>query len=815
MGRLLGLFDSVTLGIVLLIILFVYCTVGSAGIFYPEGGRFWSGAAWTYAQLRTFRGLEMTEYEWFNWWPFGLLMGLICVTIIVVTLRRIRLNTLNLGVWMIHTGIIILCLASAWYFGTKVEGDTPVVRRQVSVQLPAGEPNAPGGERSGHLPAIPGAGLELSGWRFDVVSVNPDYTMLSGPDEGGRDYSVTVSVVPPAGESFMRQLLAQHPENTEDVVRTGDPSQPMMRAIKAIGTALVDEELGMRLDYLPQEHFYLANWVEKSWALYVREVNADGMRGEWAQRPLEGMPLYNDYVTDPQEVWLEPGESLPADPLRATASAQEEHDVLGDVELRITSYLRYATLESRRIPGGAELDPFLSFRMEDDQNDAFLDVQMAAFRPEEDTADVGVGFVWVNSLEERAALIEPAAPRLYFQAPGMGEELEVPVREVSVQNPALAFRELPGTSYEYRVEFVQDLRSEGVLASVELRTPDRHFRRWVFDPEHASRTMDVSLASPEEHDHDDHSGHTHAPNLIPEDVYALDPGLSVRFEPGNAPPRVLLVAGPEQDALGVALQLGSVQDGAYVPLQLGEPVSLGGGRSLTVLSYAARSHREQRPAVVPLAARNRDARERRAMARFEFAVGGRVESSWLTFHEYVFDEADNDALRFSPALRRYPFAPTAVDLADGRRVELMLSRQRRKLPEPVVLDDFELSAHIGGYSGQTNSIQNWTSQIRFLDEQGAASERQAVTVNAPAERAGLWYFQAAWDPPEKGRFRGEPDSNGLNYTVLGVGNRNGVVTQLVGCTIAVLGMLYAFYVKPVLVRRRRRPRPQGMAGGKA
>jgi len=38
--------------------------------------------------------------------------------------------------------------------------------------------------------------------------------------------------------------------------------------------------------------------------------------------------------------------------------------------------------------------------------------------------------------------------------------------------------------------------------------------------------------------------------------------------------------------------------------------------------------------------------------------------------------------------------------------------------------------------------------------------------------------------------------------VLGVGNRVGVHVQLAGCCIAVLGMIYAFYVKPVIKRRR-------------
>ena len=42
----------------------------------------------------------------------------------------------------------------------------------------------------------------------------------------------------------------------------------------------------------------------------------------------------------------------------------------------------------------------------------------------------------------------------------------------------------------------------------------------------------------------------------------------------------------------------------------------------------------------------------------------------------------------------------------------------------------------------------------------------------------------------------------MNYTGLGVGNRNGVYVQLAGCCIAVAGMIFAFYVKPMIKRRR-------------
>jgi hypothetical protein len=76
-------------------------------------------------------------------------------------------------------------------------------------------------------------------------------------------------------------------------------------------------------------------------------------------------------------------------------------------------------------------------------------------------------------------------------------------------------------------------------------------------------------------------------------------------------------------------------------------------------------------------------------------------------------------------------------------------------------------------------------------------------VNEPVEHAGLSYFQSQWDPPDEAR-DGTLASAGLNYTVLGVGNRHGVWIQLAGCVIACLGMAYAFYVKPVIKRRNRR-----------
>src|SRR3989304_8069139 len=114
-----NLFSNVWLGVFWAVLLFIYCSIGSA---LPA--------------FRQLPALEMTEFEWFHWWPFNFLIVLLCTTLIVVTVRRIPLRLVNGGVWMIHTGIITLCIGSFYYFGTKVEGDAPVFRRRLKIEMP-------------------------------------------------------------------------------------------------------------------------------------------------------------------------------------------------------------------------------------------------------------------------------------------------------------------------------------------------------------------------------------------------------------------------------------------------------------------------------------------------------------------------------------------------------------------------------------------------------------------------------------------------------------------------------------------------------
>jgi hypothetical protein len=154
------------------------------------------------------------------------------------------------------------------------------------------------------------------------------------------------------------------------------------------------------------------------------------------------------------------------------------------------------------------------------------------------------------------------------------------------------------------------------------------------------------------------------------------------------------------------------------------------------------------------------------------------------------------------------YEPTVFETSDGRRIEVMFGRQRRDLPAPVVLEDFVLTAHIGGFSGDAGQIRNWTSELRFLPESGEPVERE-ISVNNPKHFGGLAYFQSFWDAPRASQ--GRPTSAGMAFTGLGIGNREGVWTALIGSCLSVIGMIYTFYVKPIIRRRRRERVLAGLA----
>ncbi|MEO0482077.1 MAG: hypothetical protein AAF138_00440 [Planctomycetota bacterium] len=122
---------------------------------HETGLRFFAGFVEAYddTTLRRLPGFEMTELEFYSWWPLRIVLGLFVVNMIVATLRRIEFGVKTLGVLTVHTGIVIIALGSLYYATLKKEGD---------LYLPAGPPEVAGG--------LPGEGRAV-GHFFDITAV--------------------------------------------------------------------------------------------------------------------------------------------------------------------------------------------------------------------------------------------------------------------------------------------------------------------------------------------------------------------------------------------------------------------------------------------------------------------------------------------------------------------------------------------------------------------------------------------------------------------------------------------------------------------
>jgi hypothetical protein len=131
--------------------------------------------------------------------------------------------------------------------------------------------------------------------------------------------------------------------------------------------------------------------------------------------------------------------------------------------------------------------------------------------------------------------------------------------------------------------------------------------------------------------------------------------------------------------------------------------------------------------------------------------------------------------------------PTVVDVPGAGKVGLLLSNTRRELPSTVKLANFEAIK----YPGATNTYEDYVSTLEVKDKGSGQTETLVARLNAPAENHGLYYFQAAWD------------GNlwpGQRFSVLGVGNRPGIKVMILGALLMILGIGYAFYVKPILLK---------------
>jgi hypothetical protein len=161
-----------------------------------------------------------------------------------------------------------------------------------------------------------------------------------------------------------------------------------------------------------------------------------------------------------------------------------------------------------------------------------------------------------------------------------------------------------------------------------------------------------------------------------------------------------------------------------------------------------------------------------------------------------------------------PFRGQSIQVPGAEHpFQLMLGMLRRPLPVAVRLDGFEATPYAGGEVSGGSIMRDFKSNITFFDHQSkGVATRASASLNEPAffkRSTGFfapsesWIFsQARWDP------------SNTDFTALQVGNRPFVTNMTVACGLIFGGLLYAFYLRPIIIKRMKANALRAAAEGK-
>jgi hypothetical protein len=185
--------------------------------------------------------------------------------------------------------------------------------------------------------------------------------------------------------------------------------------------------------------------------------------------------------------------------------------------------------------------------------------------------------------------------------------------------------------------------------------------------------------------------------------------------------------------------------------------------------------RDQHIVEVPSAQRNRDTGQAGVfqVLRVKVTSGTWTKEVFVPYSQWVAEETwDESATEDGRTVARSDPIKIPGAKAD---LELRLGQEYDWLPARLTLERFDAVPYAGMGSTGSNMMRDFCSTLTIEDHNSGG---------------GSWlFFQAQWDP------------DGQRWTILGVGNRPGVDVMIAGCVMIVLGVLYAFYAKPLIIRR--------------
>ena len=132
-------------------------------------------------------------------------------------------------------------------------------------------------------------------------------------------------------------------------------------------------------------------------------------------------------------------------------------------------------------------------------------------------------------------------------------------------------------------------------------------------------------------------------------------------------------------------------------------------------------------------------------------------------------------------------------------LQLQLGNACRPMPAALTLRKFEM-VHYPGGSGESGPFRDFRSTLEIASP-GGDRDVAVASLNDPVYfDGGKWiFFQAGYDPDGQA-------------STIGVGNRPGVMVMIIGCIMIVVGLMYAFYVKPIVISRMKAAALKKFAG---
>jgi hypothetical protein len=208
------------------------------------------------------------------------------------------------------------------------------------------------------------------------------------------------------------------------------------------------------------------------------------------------------------------------------------------------------------------------------------------------------------------------------------------------------------------------------------------------------------------------------------------------------------------------------------PVEPGKPLALSLGGRQVELVVKQFWHRAWRP----VQARADSSGNAPPAVRLDVRIGEWTGETWLGQIPFL----------IPPDSAHSTFQP--LPLPGGRRLAAQLSQRMVRLPQPFAIE----SPQYRTYPGSVIPA-NYFCRLAMLSPEGAVLSRQDLQWNQPAQIGALRLSHESW----------QPDPRRPMYIVLAVRSRPGIWAVWIGCILVCVAMPYAFYVKPLLLRRRR------------